>query len=185
MPGRPPPPPPPSTSRRWLIGGAAVAGVVALVYAVFFWPSEEDAIRKVVLRLADAVEVKDAAQNPAIRMLHLRSELAEVLSEEIRADIPELSEPLQGRREITALAAAAGNRWATARVSLDSMRIEIDKPSKHATVRATATLTASEHGGQLRRDTRATTFELDQVDGRWWVTSIGVARSTKDEGLPQ
>ena len=165
---------------------AAVGVCVAvLVYAVFFWPSEQDRIREVVLRLADAVEVKGDAQNPAIRALHLQGELAEVLSKEATAIIPELSEPLRGRKEITALAAGAGTAWATARVSFSTMKIEIDRSREHASVTATATLTATEHGGRPRRDTRDTSFDLEKIDGRWWITMIEVTPRSQPEGLPQ
>jgi len=173
----PPPPGPglPETSRRtWLAGAAAVALAGVLVYAIFFWPSEEEKVIEVVLDFCHAVRVSGPNENPAIRRLRLEGDLGELLVAEASADVPELEAGIQGRREIAQLAAAAATQWATATVSLDGIQPKIDAARTKATVRATATLDAAQHGGAPRRDTRKVTFELEKVDGRWWIVSITV-----------
>jgi hypothetical protein len=150
----------------------ALAGV--LVYAVFFWPSEEEKVIEVVLDFCHAVRVSGPNENPAFRRLRLEGELGELLVASASADVPELEAGIQGRREIVQLASAAATQWATAAVSLDGIQAKIDAARTKATVRATATLDATQHGGTPRRDTRQVTFELEKVDGRWWIVAIAV-----------
>lgn len=158
----------------------ALAGV--LVYAVFFWPSEEDRIVEVVQAFCHAVRVSGPNENPAIRRLRLEGDLGEVLVAEATAEVPELQAGINGRREIATLAAMAANQWSSAVVSLDALRVDIDAPKNKATVRATATLNATENGGTPRRDTRKVTFELEKVEGRWWIVTITVPPK---HGTPQ
>ena len=150
----------------------ALAGV--LVYALFFWPSEEERILEVVQDFCHAVRVSGPNENPAIRRLRLEGDLSEVLVAEASAEVPELQSGIQGRREIATVAAAAATQWSTANVSLDAIKVEIDKAKTKATVRATATLDATEHGGAPRRDTRKVTFALEKIDGRWWIVTLTV-----------
>jgi ketosteroid isomerase-like protein len=171
----PAPPPPAGASRRtWLAGGAAVALAGVLVYALFFWPSEEEKVIEVVLDFCHAVRVSGPNENPAIRRLRLEGDLGDLLVAEARAEIPELQAGIHGRREIATLATAAATQWATAAVSLDAIQAKVDAAKTTATVRATATLNATEHGGAPRRDTRQVTFTLDKIDGRWWIVSVAV-----------
>jgi hypothetical protein len=161
---------------RIIAGGVGIVGLSVLGYALFFWSDDEDLIRERVEQLAAAVEVSDGqAANPAIAAVHLKSEFSEIFTPTVAVTIAEMEQAGAGgdampRAELAMFAGQLSARFEAATVSLGGVSVQI--LGEGARVDATATLTAKEHGGGLRRDTRDVDFELQKVDGEWLISGF-------------
>lgn len=158
--------------RRWLVvaGCAIVAAVV--VWVTFFRDSDEDRIRRVLGRLTKAVAVKKD-DTVLSRTGRLRSELKQIVTDDVRVDVPDLRVRVTGRDQLVEGATKAGLMFASADCELTGVAVKIDEAATTAKVDATALVTA-ERGGERKVDRRAVHFLLYK-DGDWRITTIDVA----------
>lgn len=157
-------------NRRALI----IVGTIVLAlasYVMFFRQSDEDAVRALLKKTADAVKVIEG-ENPVMRAARVRSELLDVLRADVAATIPDLGEATKGADPLIGVAISAGQLWSSAEVSLSFGPIKID--SDTAAVEVTATLSAKRHGGENERDTRKVSFRLIKRDGAFRISEITV-----------
>ncbi len=167
--------------KRWLAIGAVVLGLIAVLYAVFSRPSDEERIRAVIDRLARVVSVSPDEKNVVIRAARLKRDFAEILTKDVAVTIPELTSLRGGRDELAGVGARAGSYYQSADISISDVEIEIDDKKTRAQVRSVATLTGS-RGAELERDERRVRFELVQRDGDWLIDAIrvGAAEEASD-----
>ena len=157
--------------KRWaliLIGAMAVS---VATWALFFRGSDEDAVRATLKRTADAVRVIDG-ENPVMRGARVRSELLDVLVDDVAVNIPELTDVTKGRDPLIGVTIAAAQLWSRADVSVTFSRVQIDGDSAFAEV--TATLSATRHEGTSEKDVRKCTFRLLKRDGRFRISEVTV-----------
>jgi phosphoribosylformylglycinamidine synthase len=171
--------------KRWLPLGLIAAGLIGLVYAIFFWSSDEDQIRARLAQLADTVRISDGELNPVVRHGRIRQEFAEIFVKEVRAEVSELSEGLHGRNELAAAATQVAGAYRSADVSFGGVDIRIDRSGMTADVNASATVTGAQHGQPVRRDERQVSFQFEKIDGDWKIVSLTVAarQEANDEGF--
>lgn len=157
--------------KRWMVAAAcAVVGAVVLWFTLFR-ASEEDQIKMTLGRLVKTVMVKEG-DNVISRTARIKSELAEIASDDVRIDVPDLHIATTGRREIVEKAAQAGVVFTSADCELTNMRIQIDEGATTAKVDALAVFTGVRRG-ERRIDRRDVHFLL-RKDGHWRVTTIDV-----------
>lgn len=158
-------------TRRAVIAGGLLAIAIA-IWALFFrGGSEEDAVRAVVKRTADAVKVIPG-ENPLLRATRIRGELIETLAPDVSVSIPELTDLARGRDPLTSVAVAATGAWEKAEISISFRKVQLDQGV--AFVDAVATLDATRAGGPAERDTRRCSFRLEKRDGRFRIFEITV-----------
>lgn len=153
-----------------------VAAACAVVGAVVLWltlfrASEEDEIKKTLGRLVKTVMVKEG-DNVITRTARIKSELREVVDDDVRIDVPDLHVATTGRAQLVEKAAQAGMMFSTADCELTNTRIQIDEGATTAKVDALAVFTGV-RGGERRIDRRDVHFLL-RKDGHWRVTTIDV-----------
>jgi hypothetical protein len=153
-----------------------VAAACAVVGAIVLWltlfrASEEDQIKKTLGRLVKTVMVKEG-DNIISRTARLKSELAEIVDDDVRIDIPDLRISTTGRRDVVEKAAQAGVMFSSADCELTNQKIQIDEGATTAKVDALAIFTGV-RGGERRVDRREVHFLL-RKDGHWRVTTIDV-----------
>lgn len=157
--------------KRWMVAAAcAVVGAVVL-YLTLFRASEEDEIKKTLGRLVKTVMVKEG-DNIITRTARIKSELAEIVDDDIRIDVPDLHIATTGRQQVVEKAAQAGVMFTSADCELTNMRLQIDEGATTAKVDAIAVFTGV-RGGDRRIDRRDVHFLL-RKDGHWRVTTIDV-----------
>jgi hypothetical protein len=94
-------------SRATLVVAACALGGAFALYPTFFRSTDEERIRKVVNDLAAIVMVKDG-DTILSRMARLRSRMKDVVDDDVRVDVAELSINLRGRTKLEDDAAKAG-----------------------------------------------------------------------------
>ena len=157
--------------KRWMVAaGCAVIGAIVL-WLTLFRASEEDQIKKTLDRLVKTVMVKEG-DNIISRTARLKSELAEIVDDDVRIDVPDLHISTTGRKELVEKAAQAGVMFSSADCELTNTRIQIDEGATTAKVDAIAVFTGV-RGGDRRVDRREVHFLL-RKDGHWRVTTIDV-----------
>src|SRR5687768_356806 len=78
--------------KRWAAIAVGSLAIALAIWALFFrGGSEEDAIRGVVKKTAEAVKVIEG-ENPVMRATRVRSELLETLAKDVSVSIPELTD---------------------------------------------------------------------------------------------
>ncbi len=145
------------------------------VYFVFFAGTDEEKIRKCVAELARAVEVKADDTNVVMRGARLRGKLAEVLTEDVHVSVEELQGgKVTGRDPLVQRAAAIPAMYRTLEVNVHDYDIKVHPSGAEASVGARATVSATPHGGDAKRDERAIDLLMRKDEGRWRVSSITV-----------
>jgi hypothetical protein len=151
---------------------AACAVVGAIVLALtLFRTSEEEQIKKTLDRLVKTVMVKEG-DNILSRTARIKSELAEIVDDDVRIDAPDLHIATTGRQQVVEKSAQAGVMFSSADCELTNMKIQIDEGATTAKVDSLAIFTGV-RGGDRRVDRREVHFLL-RKDGHWRVTTIDV-----------
>jgi hypothetical protein len=158
--------------KKWaIVAGCAAAAAIALWLTVFR-PSEDDRIRKVLDRFANAVRVKPD-DNILSRTGRLRSELKETVADDVYVDVSDLNIRVTNRGALVENAVKAGLVFQSADCSITGMTIKVDENATTAKVDALAVVTG-ERGGERKVDKRPVHFLL-RKDGDWRITTIDVA----------
>jgi len=156
-----------------LVGVACAVVAVVVIWMTFFKSSDEQAIQAVLARLAKAVMVKEG-DTVISRNARLKSELADIVSDDVRVDVTELHMGVTGRARFVEDATKAGLMYSKATVEWTNTRIKLDEGGSVAKVDATGLVTG-DNGGQPRSDKRDVHFLLRKDDGKWRITTIDVA----------
>ena len=158
--------------KKWIQVAAACAVVGAIVlWLTLFRASEEDKIKRTLDRLVKTVMVKEG-DNIISRTARLKSELAEIVDDDVRIDVPDLHISTTGRKDVVEKAAQAGVMFSSADCELTNTKIQIDEGATTAKVDTLAIFTGV-RGGERRIDRRDVHFLL-RKDGSWRVTTIDV-----------
>ncbi len=160
--------------RNKVLAGTLAVAIAAAIYFGFFARSDEEQIRKAVARLAHAVEVRPDDSNVIVRTARVRSELNEVLDENVHVSVPELTNLRQGRREVAEAASQASLAYRSAEIDVADLQIKFDPTHESAKAGGRATLRATTRAGEDRRDMRAVDFLLRKDGGAWRITSVTV-----------
>jgi hypothetical protein len=168
-----------SNTKRWLAIVAIGAGVVIAGFAIFSRKSDEELIREKLERLAHAVGVESADENPVFRAKRLKDEFDELLSPNVKVEVPELAGFATSRTDLVGLATRAGSTYRHAEIELKRVNIKLDAGKKNAKADVTALLDA-ERGGEPERDQREVAFELHKDDKGWWIDSVSVSPKAGD-----
>ncbi len=168
--------------KKWVVALLCVAvGAVALG-VMFFRTSDEERIRKVLVDLAGTVAVKEG-DTLISRAARVKGKLPELVDDDVRVNVPELSVDVRGRRKLEEDAMRVGVLYQKADCELASVSIKIDQSdgeSTTATADAVAIVTATS-GGERRVDRRDVHFLL-RKDASWKIATIDVA--PRREGAP-
>lgn len=166
------------TRRTWLMLGAAVALGSAILYGVLK-PSDEEAIRGTLVRLAKAIELRDANTNPLLRKARLDSEFKAIFDEDVRVHIDDLPHVPTGRAALAGYAAQGALALSSFSVDFDHVEVKLDDAKQSAMVNAVANVAATQHGAGGRRGERAVSFRFARLEGAWKITTATVW-STRD-----
>jgi hypothetical protein len=158
--------------KRWMVAAACAVVAVIVLWLTLFRASEEEKVKKTLNRLVKTVMVKEG-DNIISRTARLKSELAEIVSDDVRIDVPDLHIATTGRREVVEKAAQAGVMFSSADCELTNAKVQIDEGATTAKVDAIAVFTGV-RGGERRVDKRDVHFLLRKDDGHWRVTTIDV-----------
>jgi hypothetical protein len=161
-------------SKRWSVIAACLGVASVALWLTFFRDSDEDRVRKVLTELVKTVMVKEG-DTLLSRTARLRSHLKDIVDEDVRVNVAELSLDLRGRAKLEEGAAKAGLVYQTADCEFapNSLVIKLDPAGTVATVDALALVTAT-RGGERQVDKRDVHFLLHK-DGAWKITTIDVA----------
>ncbi|HEY6556840.1 MAG TPA: nuclear transport factor 2 family protein [Polyangiaceae bacterium] len=158
--------------KRTLIWLALGLGLLLVGYAFFASKTDEEIIEEQLTRLAAAVSVSPE-ENPLTRAARLNGEFSELFTRDATASVPELSAPVQGRRELLALATRAAAGFRTLDVAFSNTSVEVGNAA--AEVKTTATLSGVRSDGDLDRGKRAVSLRFTRSDGDWWIASANVS----------
>jgi hypothetical protein len=158
--------------KRALVWLALAVGLSLVVYAVFASKTDEEIIEEQLTRLAAAISVSPE-ENPLTRAARLNREFSELFSKDATASVPELSAPVQGRRELLALATRAAAGFRTLDVAFSGTTVEVGNAA--AEVKTTATLSGVRSDGDLDRGKRQVGLRFKRSDGDWWIDSVNVS----------
>jgi hypothetical protein len=155
---------------------AVIALSVALLAYVMFGSSDEDKVVSRVKELASAIETR-ADESILFRTARINKTFKESLEPDVTFRAPELP-PSSGLRELALLAAEAGQRFGSVRLSVGATDVHVD----HDLARAVAEITlTSERGNELHGDRRSVRFELRREGGDFRVSSIDVAPKSGEQ----
>jgi len=177
--------------RRWL-GYLAVAGGVALVgYAVLARPSDEERIRGQLEALAEAVSSPEPVTNVVFRANYLKERFDELLTPDVRVEVPEVGSLPSGPRALALAAARVQTGLGVFDVTLGSLDIEmgVDEggdgtargertDARNAARTADAALARGRvkvGGSSYRREERDVVFALRKDGSTWRVSSVRVS----------
>lgn len=158
-----------------VLGCLIVAGIA--LWLTFSRESEEDKIRKQLTELTKIVSVKEG-DTLLSRMARLRSRMKEVVVDDVRVNVAELSMDARGRHKLEEDAAKAGLMFQSADCELAHVAIKLDPAGTVAQVDAIALVTAL-RGGERKVDKRDVHFLLHK-DGDWKIATIDVAVPKQD-----
>jgi hypothetical protein len=162
--------------RKLVAVGLILAGIGLVAIALTSSETDQDAVARQLHRLADAVSVQEG-EALLVRRARLNGVFADVLTEDVRVDAPELGSVEPGRGHVALVATRAANLYQAGRVELANLEIRVSDAGKSAEVQAQARLVASARGDELRREERHVVFELEKQHGDWRVRSVEVARA--------
>ncbi len=160
--------------KRALVWLALIAGLLLVGYAVFAQKTDEERIQEQLARLAAAVSI-DSQENPLARGARLNREFSELFTKEARASVPELSAPVEGRRELVALATRAVGSFRSLDVAFSATSIEVGNAA--ADVKTTAKLNGVRTDGDLDRGERPVSLRFLRSDGAWMIDSARVSEA--------
>ncbi|HSN98858.1 MAG TPA: nuclear transport factor 2 family protein [Candidatus Nanopelagicales bacterium] len=159
--------------KRWLPFGLIAIGVVLIAYALL-GSSDEDRIRALLDRLAEAVRVEEGATNPLVRHGQVNEAFKEIFAKEASASVAELGTGIHGREELVRAATQVGSVYRVAYVTLGDVKLAIDSAGGTAEADARATITGAQHGQETRQDERAVKIRVEKIDGDWRIFSVTV-----------
>jgi hypothetical protein len=156
----------------WLL----VVGSLGLLGYVVLGSSDDDKILLRIRDLASAVETR-SDESILFRTARINKAFKEGLEPDVTFRAPEL--PSQsGIRELSALAAGAGQMFGEVRLSVGSTDVHVDGATANAVSEVTLT---SARGNELHGDRRSVRFELRRDGGDWRVRSIDVAAKSGEQ----
>ncbi len=160
------------TPIMWKVIAACVVVASIAIGLTLFRSSDEDKIRATLTELGAIMAIKDG-DTILSRTGRLRSRLPDVVDDDVRVDVRELSVDVRGREKLTAEAARVGLLYQKAEVDFTSVAIKIDPGATLATVDAVAVVTATRNGDRKldKRDVHL----LMRKDSRWKITTLDVA----------
>src|SRR5512143_947414 len=97
--------------KKWGVAAACAVIAAIVIYVTLTRGSEEDKIRAVLSRLAKVVAVKKD-DNLLSRNARLKSELKELVTDDVRVDVAELNIGVTGRQKLAEDATKAGAIYA-------------------------------------------------------------------------
>ena len=165
--------------RRWLAAAGVVLGLGIVGYAVFSQKTPEERIRERLERLSQAIRVGEPPENPVMRATRLNGQFAELFDKDVRADISELSNPIEGRTELVQLAARA-NVWVRT-LDVDFSHLDIDAGQVNASASGPARISGTRTSGEPETGERQVRFTLTLTDSDWMIDSVKVEPRSDDE----
>ena len=163
------------SANRLVAVGLILGGAALLAAALGSSETDEEAISAQLKSLAEAVGIREG-EGLLYRRARLSDAFSDLLTDDARVNAPELGRAEQGRGAITMLATRAGTLYQAGRVELGNVEIHVSNPRDSAQAQAVATVIASTHPEELRRDERRVVFELVKQRGDWRIDSVEVAR---------
>jgi hypothetical protein len=157
--------------KKWVVLACAVIAIAALGLT-FFRSSDEERVRKTLETLAQIVAVQEG-DTILSRTARLRSRMKEVVDDDVRVNVADLSMDVRGRHKLEEDGVKVGLLYSSATVDFSNLSIKIDPQGTVATVDAAARVTATV-GGERKTDKRDVHFLLHK-DGDWKITTIDVA----------
>lgn len=160
--------------RRALLWVGLAVGVALVAYAIFARKTDEEIIAEQLARLAAAVSI-DSEENPLARGARLSGQFRDLFTPGATASVPELSAPVQGRRELVALATRAVASFRSLDVAFSGTSIEVG--SAAANVTTTAKLNGVRTDGDFDRGERAVRLRWLRSEGDWKIDSVSVSEA--------
>ena len=164
--------------KKWTLAAGGAAAAVLALGLTLFRPSEEDRIRKVLDRFANAVEVK-ANDNIVARAGRVKSELRETVADDVHVDVADLDVRVSNRAALADSATKASLVFPSARCDLTGLNIKVDDNATTAKVDALAIVTGELRGAK-KVDNRPVHFLLRKDSGDWRITTIDVAATRQE-----
>jgi len=164
--------------RRAVALAAAGLGGCLIAYAVLGEESQEERIRAVLVRFAESISLAADQTNPIARAAQVNGAFKDIVDEQVRVSVPELSALRPGRAGLAEAAIATGALFRSAQVDFSELAYEIGEVA--ARVSCVGHLVAVDRGGEPRRDQRSVHFELVKQDGDWWISAIVVSERAAD-----
>jgi len=165
--------------RRWLAAAGVGAGISIVGYALFSQKTPEERIREQLERLSVVIRVGEEPENPVLRATRLNGQFADLFDKDVRAEIPELSNPIEGRKELVQLAARA-HFWVRT-LDVDFSRLDIEAGEINARASGPARLSGTRTNGEPETGERQVRFTLTNIDSEWKIDSVKVERRSDDE----
>jgi hypothetical protein len=161
-----------SLDKRWLAAAGVAAGIGIVGYALFSQKTPEERIRSQLERLSEVIRVGEEQENPVVRGARLNGQFAELFDKDVRAEIPELSNPIAGRKELVQLAARA-HFWVRT-LDVDFSRLDIEAGEVNARASGPARLSGTRTSGEPETGERQVRFTLTRTDSDWMIDSVKV-----------
>jgi hypothetical protein len=159
--------------KKWgVVAACAIVAAIA-IYFTLGRASEEDKVRAVLNRFAKAVQVKKD-DTILSRNARLKSELKELVTDDVHVDVTELNMGVTGRAKLAEDATKAGAIYAQAAVDWSNLAIKVEDATTTAKVDGTCVVTATS-GTEKKIDKREVHLLLRKDDGTWRITTIDVA----------
>jgi hypothetical protein len=164
--------------KRWLAAAGVVAGMGIIGYALFSQKTPEERIREKLERLSEVIRVGEEQENPVMRATRLNGQFAELFDKDVRAEIPELSNPIEGRKELVQLAART-HFWVRT-LDVDFSRVDIEAGEVNARASGPARISGTRTSGEPENGERQVRFTFTQIDSEWKIDSVKVERSDEE-----
>lgn len=161
-------------NRRTVLLLCVAIGALA-IGVMFTRTSDEERIKKTLSELAAAVAVADG-DTLLSRGARIKGGLKDLVDDDVRVNVPELSVDVRGRPRLEEDAMRVGVLYRNATCEWSSVSVKVDPDGTVATADAVAIVTATS-GGERRADRRDVHFLLRR-DGTWKITTIDVAPKT-------
>ncbi len=158
--------------KRWLAAVALIGGVSIVGYALFSRKTPEEQVREQLARLAKVIHVGEEPENPVLRATRLNGEFADLFDKDVHAEIPEISSPIENRRDLVALAARA-NVWVRT-LDVDFSRLDVEAGQTNANADGHAQLAGVRSDGTPERGERRVHFKFSKADSEWKIYSVTV-----------
>jgi hypothetical protein len=164
--------------KRWLAAAGVVAGIGIVGYALFSQKTPEERIREKLEHLSEVIRVGEEQENPVMRATRLNGQFVDLFDKDVRAEIPELSNPIEGRKELVQLAARA-HFWVRT-LDVDFSRVDIEAGEVNARASGPARISGTRTSGEPEKGERQVRFTFTQIDSEWKIDSVKVERSDEE-----
>jgi hypothetical protein len=141
-------------------------------YALFSRKTPEEQIREQLARLAKVVHVGEEAENPVMRATRLNGEFQDLFDKDVHAEIPEISGPLENRKDLLQLAARA-NVWVRT-LDVDFSRLDVEPGQTSASAEGPVQLSGVRSDGTPEHGERRVHFRFSKIDSEWKIHSVRV-----------